>query len=91
MPVRDFSRDRVWLFPPSLDELIRLEHPVRFIAAFIDGLPRSRWFSMGIDLDGAVRGRASYSARALLGVLVYGFMTRVTSMRDMEQACNENL
>lgn len=91
MPRRDFSRDRVWLFPPRLDELIDPTHPVRFVAEFIDGLPRSTWVRMGIDLDGAVRGRASYSVRALLGVLVYGFMTRVREMRKLEQACRENL
>ena len=34
MPMRPFSREQAWLMPPTLDELVPADHPVRFAAAF---------------------------------------------------------
>ena len=28
MPLRDMDREQMWLLPPSLDELLPLDHPV---------------------------------------------------------------
>ena len=38
MPLRDLDREQMWLLPPSLDELLPLDHPVRFVAVFVDAL-----------------------------------------------------
>ena len=32
MPLRDMDREQMWLLPPSLDELLPLDHPARFVA-----------------------------------------------------------
>ena len=32
MPFRDMNREQAWLLPPSLDELLPLYHPARFVA-----------------------------------------------------------
>ncbi len=53
MPLRPVNREQAWLLPPALDELLAQDHPARFVAAFVDGLPRDAWSEMEIDLDGA--------------------------------------
>ena len=71
------GREQSWILPPSLDELVPADHPVRFVAEFVDGLSREEWLEMGIDVDGGLMGAPSYHPRALLGAWLYGFMRGV--------------
>ena len=91
MPLRPVARDRTWLLPPTLDELIPPYHPARFVGAFIDDLDSRAWSEVGIAPDGEQRGAPSYDPRALLGVWLYGFMTGVRSSRKLEAACRDQL
>ena len=52
MTLRPVNREQAWLLPPVLDELLAQAHPARFVAAFVDGLPRDAWSEIEIDLDG---------------------------------------
>lgn len=88
MPMREYSRDFVWLLPPSMEELIPDAHPVRFVAAFVDQLDL---LEVGIDWTPAEDGAPSYDRRMLLSCWVYGFMSRVRSTRKIETACAENV
>ena len=76
---------------PTLDELVPEDHPVRFVAAFVDGLDRGEWEEMGVCLDGDPLGAPAYHPRALLSVWVYGFMTGVRSTRKLEAACRDQI
>ncbi|MDO8691035.1 MAG: IS1182 family transposase, partial [Dehalococcoidia bacterium] len=91
MPFRPFSRDRVWLLPPSLGDLIPEDHAARFVAAFVDGLDRANWAGMGIEVDGDELGAPAYHPQALLGVWLYGFLIGVRSARKLELACRDQL
>ena len=91
MPLRPFSREQAWLLPPTLDELIPDDHPVRFAAAFVDSLDAAAWEALAIDLQGDPRGAGAYHPRALLGVWIYGFMTGVRSSRKLEAACRDQV
>ncbi len=91
MPLRRFSREQDWLFPPSLEELIPKDHPVRFVAAFAEAMDRAAWADLGIDLEGEVLGAPAYHPVVLLCVWVYGFMTGVRSSRKLEAACRDQL
>ena len=91
MPLRDMDREQAWLLPPSLDDLLALDHPARFVAEFVDALDRNGWGELGIDLEGEPMGAPAYHPRALLSVWLYGFMTGVRSSRKLEAACRDQI
>jgi len=74
------------MLPPSLEELIDKNHPVRIVNQVIDK----------IDIDPLLkkfkgRGTSSYHPRMLLKVLVYGYLNNTYSSRKMESALKENI
>ena len=91
MPHRPFSREKEWLFPPTLGELVSDDHPARYVAAFVDRLERAEWAELGVASDGAVQGAPGYHPRVLLGVWLYGFMDGVRSSRKLEGACRDQV
>jgi transposase len=91
MPIRPFSRAVTFLFPPTLEELIPADHPVRYVAEFVDGLGRGEWLQLGALPEGESRGAPGYAPAALLGAWLYGFMTGVRSSRQLEGACRDRL
>src|SRR5215217_1671518 len=91
MPIRPFSREQTFLFPPTLGELGPADHPARYVAAFVDGLGRAGWLELGVAPDGAARGAPGYAPAALLGAWLYGFMTGVRSSRKLEAACRDRV
>ena len=91
MPWREWDREQVWLLPPSLDEVLADDHPVRLVAALVDSLTTAEWAELGVDLAGQALGAPAYHPRALLGIWLYGFMTGVRSSRRLETACREQL
>ena len=87
MPLRPMGREQMWMLPPTLDELLALDHPARFVAEFVDALDRDAWAELGVEIEGEVLGAPAYHPRALLSVWLYGFMTGVRSSRKLEAAC----
>lgn len=83
---KDYPQGQTMLFPPSLDELISSNHPVRLVNEIIDKL----------DLDPLFRkyrggGASSYHPRMLLKVLVYGYLDNVYSSRKLEAHVQQNI
>ena len=91
MPLRDMDREQMWLLPPTLDDLLPLDHPARFVAEFVDGLDREGWTEIGVDIDGDPLGAPAYHPRVLLCVWLYGFMTGVRSSRKLEAVCRDQI
>jgi transposase len=89
MPVRPHTRDQAWLLPPHLEDLLPPEHPVRFVAAFVDEIDAAGWKELGVETEAL--GAPAYHPRLLLSVWCYGFMTGVRSSRRLEAACRESL
>ena len=74
---------------PTEDLAVPADHPARFVAEVVDGLERSTWAEMGVDLEGKPLGSPAYHPRGLLSVWLYGFMTGVRSSRKLEGACRD--
>ena len=89
MPLRDMDREQMWLFPPTLDDLLLEDHPARFVAEFVDALGREGWAEMGVEIDGDPLGAPAYHPRALLSVWLYGFMTGVRSSVKSKLKCQD--
>jgi transposase len=74
------------MLPPSLEELIEENHPVRVVNQIIDSInidPLLKKFKGG--------GTSSYHPRMLLKVLVYGYLNNTYSSRRMEAGLKENI
>ena len=91
MPLRPMGREQMWMLPPTLDELLPLDHPARFVAEFVDALDRDAWTELGVDIEGDSMGAPASHPRALLSVRLYGFMTGVRSCRKLEAACRDQI
>ncbi len=83
---RPINRDTGFLLPPSVDEWLPQRHLARFVVEVIDGLDLS-------ELVKAYRGSgsASYHPAMLLGLLVYGYATKVFSSRAIERATYDSV
>jgi transposase len=89
MPFRLGSREEGWELPPSLDLLVPADHPVRFVAAYLDSLDATDWRHLGISVQPGERGAARYHPKAVLGLWLWGFMQGVRSSRKLEAAAVE--
>ncbi len=83
---KDYSPNQILLLPPSLEEMIDPNHPVRIVNQVIDSL----------DIDLLIRkfkggGCSSYHPRLLLKLLVYGYLSNQYSSRKIEQATRQNI
>lgn len=83
---KDYSPNQILLLPPSLEEMIDTNHPVRVVNQVIDSL----------DIDLLIKkfkggGCSSYHPRLLLKLLVYGYLSNQYSSRKIEQAAKQNI
>jgi transposase len=83
---RSINRDTGFLLPPSVDEWLPQRHLARFVVEVIDRLDLS-------ELENSYRGSgsASYHPAMLLGLLIYGYATRVFSSRALERATHDSV
>jgi transposase len=83
---KNYSQGQLMALPPSLEELIDKDHPVRVVSNIIDS----------IDLDPLLAkykggGTSSFHPRMMLKVVVYSYLCNVYSSRKMEAALKENI
>jgi transposase len=87
--IQGASRDIVLLFPPSLDEYITDENPVRFVDAFVDQLDlQALGFTRAIA---SPLGRPAYHPADLLKLYLYGYLNHVRSSRLLERETHRNV
>jgi len=81
-----YSQNQAMLLPPSLDELIKPNHPVRIVNQVLDK----------VDIEPLIKkykggGSSSFHPRMLLKVLVYAYINNTYSSRKIEAALKENI
>lgn len=83
-------RQEVMLLPECLDDYVRADNPVRVLDAYVDSLDLGL---LGFDVKtGGAPGRPStYSAEALLKLLIYGYLNQIRSSRKLEAETHRNL
>ena len=83
---KDYNHNQYLLLPPSLEELIDPNHPVRVVNQVVDNLNLDPIFA---KYEGG--GCPAYHPRLMLKVLVYGYLTNQYSSRKIEQALQQNI
>lgn len=83
---KPYTQSQPSLLPPSLDELIAANHPVRVVNSVVDSLDLSVLFR---SYEGG--GASSYHPSMLLKVVVYSYLRNIYSSRKMEEALKENI
>jgi transposase len=91
MPLRPWTRDREGVLPPNLEEWVAADHPVRFVAAFVEGLSAAEWAALGIVPGGQPGGAPASDPTVLLAAWLYGFRSGVRSCRKLATACAESV
>ncbi|MEP6705787.1 MAG: transposase, partial [Acidobacteriota bacterium] len=81
-----YDQNQLMLIPPSYEDLIPANHPVRVVNEVIERINIS-------ELEASYKGggTSSYHPRMLTKVVVYGYMRNIYSSRKLEQAVNENV
>lgn len=82
------NRGQITLFPPSIDEYIGPEDPVRVYDAFVEAL---NFEELGIIIQGNKAGAHEYYPKAMVKLIIYGYSYGNRSSRRLERACHHNL
>ncbi len=83
---KTYHQNQMMLLPPSLEELILPNHPVRVVNEVlnkIDIQPLIRKYKTG--------GSSSYHPLILLKVLIYAYINNIYSSRKIEEALQQNI
>ena len=82
-----YNQKEQWLLPPSLEELVPENHFVRIVSKTVDELEIEEVFAKYTKGGGASR----YNPVMLVKVLIYCYMTRTYSSRQIAKQCRENV
>jgi transposase len=83
---KNYQQHQQYLLPPSLEELIEENHPVRVVNAIIDRIDISE---LKKKYKGG--GTSSFHPLMLLKILVYSYLSNIYSSRKMESGLKENI
>ena len=84
------NRHQSSLFPPSMEDYITRDNPVRAIDAYVESLDMSsfKFHNAGIQYTA---GQPAYPPQGLLKLYLYGYLNRVRSSRRLEKEVHRNV
>ena len=88
MAYRCGERYQMGLLPPSIEEYVAPNDPVRAYDAFVEALD---FHNLGIEIDRHKVGNAEYDPQSMVKLLVYGYSYGVKSSRKLERECHHNV
>lgn len=80
------NQSQLSLLPPSYDDFVPDNHPVRIVNTIIDQIDIS-----SIERTYKGGGTSSYHPRDLIKILIYAYLRNLYSSRKIEQALGENV
>ena len=83
---KTYDQEQLSLLPPSYDDLVPSNHPVRIVNTIINHLDIT-----ALEKSYKGGGTSSYHPRMLLKVIIYGYLRNLYSSRKIEQALYENI
>lgn len=83
---KQFDRDTLYLFPPSVQEWLPEGHLARFVAEIVEQLNLEQ---LKVSYSG--RGSEAYSPEMLVGLLFYGYATGIFSSRQLERSTYDSV
>ena len=83
---KTYHQNQLSLIPPSYDDLVPKNHPVRIVNTIVDHLDIS-----ALEKSYKGGGTSSYHPRMLLKVVIYSYLRNIYSSRKIEQALQENV
>ena len=88
MAYRYGDRFQLGLFPPSIEDYVASNNPVRAYDAFVEALDLN---ALGIEIDPNQVGNPEYDPKAMLKLFVYGYSYGIKSSRKLERETHHNL
>ena len=82
----DYSQQ--FLLPPSVEDWVSSDHPVRFIRLFVESLKLG---DIGFKERESEEGRPNYSSELLLKIWLYGYFCKIKSSRELERSCKNEM
>lgn len=88
MTIRYGDRNQMTMLPPSIEEYVSSDEPVRAYDAFVEALDMEQ---LGIKIEENKVGNPNYDPEAMLKLLVYGYSYGHRSSRKLERATYHNI
>jgi transposase len=86
--LREGNRQQMQMLPPSIEQYISEDAPVRVYDQFIDAMDIGE---LGISIEPQKEGNPCYDPRSMFKLLVYGYSYGVRSSRKLERETYYNL
>jgi transposase len=83
---KPYNQNQMYLLPPSLEEMITPNHPVRIVNQIVEKIkikPLLKLYKGG--------GSSSYNAKMMLKILIYSYLKNIYSSRKIEEMTKENI